>query len=358
MPIILVALFFKVLKFLNRLRTFLLPTPLFITEAFMGSWVSQAVTVAARFRIADRLKGGPREARDLAAEIGADPYYLMRLMRFLATHGIFKREKNGLFSLGQHGAGLLSHGPDSFRSFAEMNGSAPNWKSQGALEGAVKRGEPGFDLVFGQGYYEYTEANPAYGKIFDDAMVENSRMSVPFVVASAKFPPQGTVVDIGGGTGTTLVAVLKKYPQLRGILYELPGVAKKAPEYLNAEGVLDRCQIVAGNMFEDTPPKADVYILKAVLHNWGDDHCQTILTHIRKSIGPSGRVLIAEFMVTENGDYHLPVTMDILMMGLKQGGKVRSKEEFKKLFRQSGFKLKSITPTAGLISIIEAVPVE
>lgn len=345
--------YFKLLKALDAGRRMLLPTQLAVMEAIMGNYLAQSVYVVARLGIADRLKAGPKSANDLATETGADPDNLFRVLRYLATRGIFRRRRDGRFELGRHGAGLLADAESSFKAFAEFNGTGANWHAWGSLFDAVMTGKSAFTSAHGKEFWDFLKGQPEVGEVFDRSMVGFSEAMNPLFAAAYRFE-SGTVVDVGGGHGALLAGILARNPKLKGVLFDLPEVVADAPEYLAREGVAERVEIVPGSFFDAMPSGHDYYVMKNVLHDWGDDDCIRILLNIARVIAPNGRVVIAEMLVRERDDYPITKAMDLGMMVLTRGGRERTRLEYEGLLAKAGFALEEVVGTVEFLNIMVA----
>jgi O-methyltransferase domain/Dimerisation domain len=248
-----------------------------LRQMITGCLVTQLVYVVAKIGVADRLATGPSTAGDLAAATGVHPQALYRVLRALASLGVFAEDDRGRFSLTEAAAALRSDAPDSLQAFAMLWGEVL-WPSCGALLHSVRTGQPAFEHLHGMGVFEYLPQHPQAAEIFDRAMTNLTRRSAKPVVAAYDFSSVNTVVDVGGGQGTLLAAVLRANPRLKGVLYDRPDVLATARRTLAGEGVLERCELVRGDFFSSVPRGGDAYLLKDVLHDWDDRRAVAILT--------------------------------------------------------------------------------
>ncbi|MDQ4148488.1 MAG: acetylserotonin O-methyltransferase [Actinomycetota bacterium] len=315
----------------------------------IGYWKSQALYVAAKLGIADHLRERPKTADELAAEVGAHSPSLFRVLRFLASLGVFDTGPDGAFSLNSLAEPLLTTSQGSTRDWVIMLGEE-FYLAWGMLLDTVKDGKDSFRHTFGQGLFEYLARHPEYAKTFDRAMAAGSTF-FDAVPSAYDFSPHRTVADVGGGNGAMLAAILTANTALRGVLFDAPSVLESARANLEAQGVLERCELVAGDFFESIVGGGDVYIFSRVLHDWTDEQCVTILENCRRSISPDGRVLIIERLIP--GSY--AIASDINMLAVT-GGRERSREEFASLLQEAGFELLAVTPLPLEAHIVEAAP--
>ncbi|HZI93877.1 MAG TPA: methyltransferase [Patescibacteria group bacterium] len=325
-------------------------------DLIIGYWVSQLVHVAAKLQLADLLKDGPKSCAELAARTGTEPHRLYRLLRALASVGVFAERKAGRFALTPLATTLRSDRPDSMRDFALMMVERYNWDPWSRLLDGVSGEEVPFHAVHGMNAFEYLAKHPDDGVIFGRSMTSLSRTENPAVEAAYDFSRLGTLVDVGGSHGHLLAAILQKNRRLRGILFDQPHVleqAKRAP-YVSGSAVKERIKMMPGDFFISVPEGADAYIMKYILHDWDDDACVTILKHCRQSMAIGGRVLVVDTVIPPGNRRHWGKLLDINML-VATGGRERTKEEFGAIFQAAGLKIRRIHPTACPLSIVEGV---
>ncbi|NIS65070.1 MAG: methyltransferase, partial [Gemmatimonadales bacterium] len=267
-----------------------------LNRMIVGSWVTQAIYVAAEIGIADLLAGGPRTADELAWETGAHGASLYRVLRALASIDVFREDEAGRFSLTPVGKLLASDAPGSKRSLARMAG-AEFYRSWGGLLSSVETGAAAFDKVFGTPFFHYMSANPDRWRIYDDAMTGIHDSETVPVLDAYDFAPFRTIVDVGGGNGLALAAVLRRHPMARGVLFDLPPVAERAREVVGGCDVSDRCDFVGGDFFDSVPSSGDAYLLRHVIHDWDDGEAVAILRNCRDAMRRGGKVLVVETVI-------------------------------------------------------------
>lgn len=314
----------------------------------------QALYVAAVLRVPDRLADSPRTADELASDTGADRSSLYRLMRMLTGQGVFQEEPDGRFALTPLGATLKSTGPDSVRDWALFIGDPDMWNVWSHLLDSVTTGRSSFEPIHGVPLWEFLTQHPDLGGAFNRWMTRQSDQHNAALVSAYDFSSFELVADLGGGQGSTLAAILRSQPSLRGILVDLPSVVANTT-HLSEAGVLDRCRVIGGDILRGVPDGADAYLIKRVLMDWGDSEATTILRHCANALPEGGKVLVVE-MVMPTGNGPSPgKSFDILMLVNQPGGRIRTEVEFRDLFGTAGLRLNRIVPTGGPNSVIEAV---
>jgi O-methyltransferase domain/Dimerisation domain len=331
------------------------PAPLLaLQDMILGKWIAQAVSVAAKLGIADLLKDGPRDCDELARANQVDAAALYRLLRALASVGVFVQVDDHQFGLTPMAEFLRSDVQGSLRAVATMAGEDWTWRPWGELYRSVKTGERAFDQIFGVAPFVYLAANPSAAAIFDEAMTGWSMQNSAAVADAYDFSGIGTLMDVGGGHGYLLATILKANPSLRGILYDTAEVTEGAKDRIAAEGLSDRCAVVAGDFFGSIPEGADACILKSVIHDWDDQQAATILRNCRRAVGLGGRVLLAEMVIPPSNDPHVGKLLDLEML-VMAGGRERTEVEFRDLLAAAGLRLARIVPTRSPTSVIEGV---
>jgi SAM-dependent methyltransferase len=317
----------------------------------IGGWMTQAISVAAELGIADFLVQGPRTADELARLAHAHVGALYRVLRALASIGIFSEDTERRFSLTPMAECLRSDTPDSLRFFAIMSG-AEFYQSWGCLLHSAQTGEPGFQKRYGAPFFQYMTEHPERHAIYDAAMMVHGIAETEPMLNAYDFSAFRTVADVGGGNGRMLAALLQRHPGVRGILFDLPPVAQRAQPSLAELGLADRCQVVGGDFFVSVPA-ADAYVLRHVIHDWSDENAVKILRNCGKALNPGGRVLLVETVIPPLNEPCFGKWLDLMMLIVD--GRERTREQYEQLFSQAGLKLSRIVPTAHEVSIIEGV---
>jgi AraC-like DNA-binding protein len=252
-------------------------------ERIAAYWQSQLVFVAAKLGIADALVAGPLTVQEIAARVGAHPPYLARVLRALASVGIFAADPHGRFHLTRLAQTLRSDHPESLRNFALMLVDDYNWSAWGALEHTVRTGEPAFEHVHGAPAFPWMREHPEKEKMFSASMASISVMENAAVTRAYAFGKVRKVVDVGGAHGHLLVSILRSYVKVRGVLFDQPPVIEEAAKsgFMSAPDLVGRCEAVGGDFFDSVPPGADAYVMKYIIHDWDDEKSVRILQNCR-----------------------------------------------------------------------------
>jgi hypothetical protein len=318
-----------------------------------GYWLSQAIYAAAKFGIADLLKNGPLPVEVLAQKTTTNPDALYRLLRALASAGIFAEGPPRHFSLTPLAEPLRANVPDSKRALALMSGDE-QFQAWTEIVYSIQTGKKAFDKVFGQPIFDYLGEHLDKAQIFDAAMVGIHGRESAAVQEAYDFSGINSITDIGGGNGSQLIELLKANPGIRGTLFDLPHVIERAKSNVAAAGMSDRCQLIAGSFFESVPAGADAYFMRHIIHDWEDEKSLTILRNCHRAMPAHGRLLLVESVIPPGNEPFGGKFLDLVML-LIPGGKERTEVEYRALFQQAGFTLSKLVPTGSEVSVIEAV---
>ncbi|HEY2843324.1 MAG TPA: methyltransferase [Bryobacteraceae bacterium] len=329
------------------------PYPILL-QMILGKWVSTAISVAAYFGLADHLESGPKSPRELAALTGAEERPLYRLLRANASVGVFTELEDGRFAQTPLSEPLRSNARPCARNMALMLIDDWHIRAWEQLPWCVETGQPASQKLYGTGMFDWMSQHPEKTVNFNNAMTDLSQGDGPAAVASYDFSVFTHIVDIAGGHGTLLAAILEKTPGLRGTLFDMPHVIEGAKKAGILEPFSDRCTLASGSFFETVPADADAYIMKFIIHDWYDAECIKILSLCRQGIRAGGRLLVVDQVVPERNQPGLSKITDLEMLVLP-GGMERTAHEFKELFAASGFRLERIISTGAVTSIIEGV---
>ena len=326
-----------------------------VLQMTLAPFITQSLYVAAKLGIADILGDGSKTAAQLSAATETHERSLYRVLRALASVGVFSENENGTFTNTPMSETLMTDAPNSTRYFVMIIGEEPHWRNIGHTMYSVKTGKPAWEYVYGEPLFPYIfNTQPELGEIFNRAMTSFSHQDISPVLNSYDFSGIGTLADVAGGYGHLLAAVLNKYPAMKGVLFELPQLIDGARGLMESSGVADRVEFVAGDFREEIPVRADAYMLKHIIHDWYDDTNQKILGNIREHMPDDGRVLIMDSIIPLGNEPHMKKVLDIEML-IAPGGVERTTKEFETLLNSSGFRLNRIIHTNAPISIIEGV---
>jgi SAM-dependent methyltransferase len=331
------------------------PPPVVLLEMMNGYWITQSIAVAAELGVADHLAAGPRTAAELATATGSDADSLDRLLRALAMIGVFSEDGDG-YGLTPVGAFLRDDIPGSLRALARMRGSDWQWRAWRELEHSVRTGEAALEHVVGKPLFEYFADHPDDGDTFNEAMISHASQMHTAVADAYDFPVEGTVVDVGCGHGTLIAALLRTNAGLRAVAFDVPPVVDGARAWLGQRRVAQRCEFVAGDFFESVPSGGDVYALSHVIHDWDDDQAVRLLRNCRDAMDPGATLAVCEMVVPEGPEPHFSKLLDLEML-VNTGGRERTLAEYERLYRQAGFSLSRVVPTATPVSVIEGRPI-
>ncbi|MFI4952129.1 MAG: methyltransferase [Burkholderiales bacterium] len=319
----------------------------------MGFIVSRALQVAAELGLADALAKGPKDRDALAREVDAHADTMDRLMRTLAGFGVFDRLPDGRYANTRLSEYLRSDTPGSMCALARMYGGSPLWQAWAGLEHSVRSGEPGFAHIHESPIFEYLAAHPESARRFDEAMVASSRLMNEAIVNAYEWDQFGTLVDVAGGVGSTLAAILRTNPRIQGVLFDVPHVIERGRDHLAQQGVATRCRMEAGSFFDTIPSGADAYFLKHIIHDWDDEDCLRILRNCKAAMPDHAKLLVCEKVIPPGNEPSYTKIMDLVMLVLTDGGRERTEPEFRDLFARAGFRLVRVLPTKVDNSILE-----
>jgi hypothetical protein len=323
------------------------PSPEQIRQLYQlvsGYRVSQAIYVVAKLGIADLLADGPEGSDELSRSTDTNEPALYRVLRFLTGVGLFDEIAPRRFALTALGAGLRTDAPGSITPMTLMLLEPCHWQPWGDLLHSVRTGEPAFDHVHGMGTFDYLREHPDSGELFHRAMTSNTARSGDAITRAYDFSGVRSLVDVGGGHGLLLATVLRAYPAMRGVLFDLPEVVAGAAPALEAAGIADRCAVVGGDFFAAVAPGGDAYVLRQIIHDWDDARAAAILTNCRRAMRDGGMVLVVERAIAPDhrqamAELHLDMEMLVNVGGIQ-----RTEAEHRALFAASGLRLSAVVP--------------
>lgn len=319
----------------------------------MQSALSRAIQVAAKLNVATLIGDGSKSTDELAQATSTHAPSLERVLRFLAGHGIFQRGGDGRWALTPMAA-CLKDGPGSLRPVALWQDQISPAREQ--MLYSVQTGNSAFEKVFGQSIFDWHHGHPDHAAIFNDAMTAHASNNHRSLVKAYDFSRFKTVVDVGGGHGALMTAILTANPGVRGVVFDLPQAIAGTTKKLEAAGLGERCQAIGGDFFESVPSGGDCYLMSHIIHDWDDARSVAIYRNIRKVMPAGGTLLTVEMLIPEGNDFATGLYLDMLMLVISPGGKERTLAEYRALYEQSGFTLTRAVPTATAISAVEGAP--
>ena len=324
-----------------------------VLDMMMSGILAQSLAVAAELGIADLLADGPKSPAELASKVHVQPGKLRRLLRYTASHGVFRDRGDGLFELTPSAEVLRSDSPASVRAAGQMIARVS--RAYPFLLDNLRTGTCSYDLAFGKPIFEDLSEHPHEAAIFDAAMKSFHGGETEAMLNAYSLRGVDAVCDIGAGSGVMMAAMLDRYPSMHGILFDLPHVMERTRANIEAAGLTTRCRLEVGSFFETIPAGADVYTIRHIIHDWQDDESIRILSNVRQAMKPGSKLLVLEAVVPEGNEPHFSKMADMAMM-VWPNGLERTADEFRTLLAASGFELAGITPTASPVSVIEARP--
>jgi O-methyltransferase domain len=328
-------------------------------QELIGSMrVTQLIYVAATLGIADQLKDGPKSIAELASTAAVDTNSLYRVLRALASQGIFAETGDCHFELTPQAELLRADVPGSLRAYSMMLGGESFWKPWGALLECVKTGETAFTRVFGMGRWEYLSVHPDAAETFNRMSASNTDGRATPIVEAYDFSAATTVIDLGGGRGVLMAAILKQHPDVTGVLTDLPSVADDAKAFIETQGLGERCAVFSSDLLASVPQGGDIYVMKSVLHGLNDDQAVAVLKNCRAAMTASAKLLVIEAVLPPHGSPSPIINMLDVHRMVMTGSRERSQEELRAFLETAGFHLHRVIKTGTQDNIFEAVPVE
>jgi O-methyltransferase domain/Dimerisation domain len=332
-----------------------LPPSAALLRLAAGSWLSQAIYVVAKLGIADLLAAGPASSTKLAEATGTHAGALYRILRALASVGVFAEDNDRCFRLTPAAGHLCSQTPGSLRAFAVMLGEQEHWRPWGEILHSVRTGQPAFDHVFGVSRFEYFADHPDDARTFSDAMTSRASEENDAIIAAYDFSAFESVTDVGGGQGSLLAAILRATSRTRCVLFDLPHVVATAKEAADRGERPVSYEFIGGSFFDPLPVGGGAFVLKKVVWDWDDERAIAILTNCRAAMPSSGRLLVIEPIVPTGNLPSFNKLLDLLLLVWTPGGRVRTEVEHRALLSASKLAMARVIPTGSSLSIIEAI---
>ena len=326
-----------------------------LLRLIFGKNISMAIAVVAKLRVADLLADGPQTLADLAARTETHTPSLYRVLRTLASVGIFAEQADGRFALTPMGEYLRTGVRGSLRGIADLTCSDWSWRPWSKMLETVRTGRAAFDSVFGESVFDYLGKHPDESAVFNEGMTGFTSNVAPAVAEAYDFSAFKTVVYVGGGHGVLLSTILQAYAGVNGIVFDSPDVVAGAEEAIRKAGLTGRCRAVGGDFFQGVPAGGDAYLMKHIIHDWPDDKATTILRRCREGVNAGGKLLLVEMVIAPADAPDLGKLIDLEMLAIA-GGRERTEVEYRQLLAGAGWRLTRVVPTAGAVSVVEGVP--
>lgn len=336
---------------LARLHRRMVPPPVAMIEMIMDAWSAQAITAAADLGIADALAKGPLTVDELAAAVDADPGAIARLLRALIGRDIFRQLRDGRYDLTPLGDTLRRDAEVSMAGMARWVGSPQHREHWSQLTEGIRTGRTVVPGLRGKPVFDFLADEPELSEIFNDAMTGTSQLAIAPVIAAYDFGRHSTIIDVGGGHGRLLAAILAATPDSRGVLFDLPHVAAGAPAVLRENRVDDRVSIVEGSFFDAVPAGGDAYLLKTVIHDWPDEEAARILRNVRAAAGPGKYLLLVELVMPGHPRDFPSKWLDLDML-VGTDARERTAAEYERLLSDAGFEMTRVVQTASPYSLV------
>ena len=326
-----------------------------LRELIMGFRITQMIHVAAKFGLADHLARKPQTARELAPLVGADAVSLHRLLRALASMGVFAETAGSVFETTPMAELLRRDRPGSLRSTAMLYGDELIWNAFVQLSRVIANGKSAFEQLHGQSFYDYLGEHSTAAALFNDAMTGFSEQEASAILEAYDFSAVRAIVDVGGGQGALMAALLRAHAPLHAVIFDRSPPTDDTRQLFERLDILGRADFVQGDFFATVPRGGDLYVLKSIVHNWKDDDATTILRNCRQAMAPHGRLLVGERIIPPGNAPAEAKLFDINMM-ITVGGQERTEAQYAALFAAAGLEIARVVPTRSPISLIEAIP--
>lgn len=331
-----------------------LPPAQFLAGFIEKLWSSRALWAAAKLGLADLMAVGPQSAAALAEATGTHAPSIYRLMRALCGLGIFHEDDQGRFELTPVSQLMRTDSPQTMRSTLISELGEVHYPTWGDIMHSLRTGQRAFDHVFGADVWAYFQDHKEVGQTFHNSMMNLTKALDQAILAAYDFSPFAKVLDVGGGHGGLLTAILQKHATVRGVVFDVPNVAAGAKEHLASANLADRCEVTSGDFFQAIPATgADACTMKFILHDWNDEQSLTILRNLHRALPADATLLLLETVIPQRNEHSFGNFMDLNML-VMTGGRERTAEEYRQLLKQGGFELQRVVPTESLLGIVEA----
>ncbi len=343
-------------NFLKKTYYRFVPPSMAVFEKAQGFWIAKAISVACELNLSEIVAKNEKSVEEIAGASKTDTSALYRLMRALASEGIFEEIRPKVFKNNKF-SNALREQPGNLKNMIIHQLNETNWDVVNQLKYSVTSGTNAAQKLLGTDIFTHLQNTPEKNELYNKAMSETSRLSSAAIVSAYSFNGIGTLADIGGGEGMLLCTILQKNQSVKGLLFDLSHVVKTAGNMVQRFGVEDRVKIVPGDFFETTLPKANAYLLKNILHAFDDEACIGLLQSISNEMKGKGKILVIETVISEDNKAGFGKLFDLQMLIVTENGKERTAREFRNIFEFAGFKLTRVVKTVSPFNIIEGVKI-
>jgi len=343
-------------NFFKQLYYKFIPANMAVFEKTQGFWIAKAIGVACELNLSEIIGSNKKTIEEIAKQSNTNVSALYRLMRALASEGVFKEISPKVF-VNSNFSNALTEGSGNLKNMILHQTSKSNWELVNELKYSVISDTNAAQKLFGSDIFTHLENTPEKNKMYNKAMSETSRLSSASIVSAYSFNGIDTLADIGGGEGMLLCTILQKNQSINGVLFDLPHVVETASSMVEKFDLTERIQIIPGSFFENSLPGADAYLMKNILHAFDDKTCIQLLESIGKSMLGSGKILLIETVISEDNKVAFGKMLDLQMLIGTEKGKERTENEFRNIFETAGFRLNRVVKTVSPFCIIEGVKV-
>jgi precorrin-6B methylase 2 len=335
-----------------KLSCRMVPPSLWMMNHIENLWVSKALGTAIKLNISEHIDSGRNTIGQLAMVTQTQPDALFRLMRMLCAQGIFRLSKKGIYTLTPW-SNVLLEGNGSVKYLLQSHLEKLHFDLFSEMDYTINTGRSASQKLYNKDIFSYVRDNPDEHEIFVKGMANTSDLFAPVLLSTYNFSPYRHIIDIGGGHGSLLCHILTKYKELKATLFDCRHVVERASANIESYGLKERIEVIEGDFFDKVPEEGDLYILKNILHDWGNEKDITILKNIRKVMKPRSNLLIIDTIIKNNNKYSYGKMIDILMLLGTEDGRERTLDEFRAILKKSGFKINKVIPTVSPFFLIE-----
>jgi precorrin-6B methylase 2 len=341
-------------RFFYILSKHMVPPSVWMMSHIENFWISKGLVAALKLNISEHIIDGKNTLDQLAVVTQTHPDALFRLMRMLCAQDIFKLSKKGIYSLTAYSKVMID-GNGSVKYLLLSHLGKLHFELFSEIDYTLKTGISASQKLFNKDIFSHVQDSPAQHDIFVKGMGNTSDLFAPVLLSSYDFSPYNHIIDLGGGHGSLLCHILSRYKELKATLFDCKHVVERATSNIESYGLKERIDIIDGDFFQEVPGGGDLYILKNILHDWGNENCVILLKNICKSMPSGSKLLITDTIIKNDNNYSYGKMLDILMLLGTHDGRERTLDEFRSVLNKSGFEINRVIPTVSPFSLIECV---